>query len=218
MIALAWKMLVWFGIGVAMALSVLIVPLHVAAERKKLDATTTEVAQAERDIRALETEFETRSNIAQLEKWNGDTLRLSAPVAAQYVRDEAALAALDFNPPLGAGSGVRMASAIVPSQLVSPTAPVGATPAPVVGPTPAPVAAPAPVAMAAVVTIVRPESSVAAPSIVHNVAMVKTAAIVRPRIQARGTQAVAMLDRKLLSDAMLGDLASGASAEAGRLR
>jgi hypothetical protein len=217
MIALAWKMLVWFGIGVAMALSVLIVPLHVAAERKKLDATTTEVAQAERDIRALETEFETRSNIAQLEKWNGDTLRLSAPVAAQYVRDEAALASLDFNHPLGAGGDVRMASAIVPSQLVSPTAPVGATPAPV-GPTPAPVAAPAPVAMAAVVTIVRPEPSVTAPSIVHNVAMAKTAAIARPRIQARGTQAVAMLDRKLLSDSMLGDLASGASAEAGRLR
>jgi hypothetical protein len=210
MIALAWKMLVWFGIGVAMALSVLIVPLHVAAERKKLDATTTEVAQAERDIRALETEFETRSNIAQLEKWNGDTLRLSAPVAAQYVRDEAALASLDFNHPLGAGGDVRMASAIVPSQLVSPTAPVGATPAPV--------APPAPVAMAAVVTIVRPEPSVTAPSIVHNVAMAKTAAIARPRIQARGTQAVAMLDRKLLSDSMLGDLASGASAEAGRLR
>ncbi|KQS01963.1 hypothetical protein ASG11_14195 [Sphingomonas sp. Leaf357] len=204
MIALAWKMLVWFGIGVAMALSVLIVPLHVAAERKKLDATTAEVAQAERDIRALETEFETRSNIAQLEKWNGDTLRLSAPVAAQYVRDEAALASLDFHRPLTGGADVRMASAIVPSQAAGSAAPVATTPAP---------AAQAPVAMAAVLTTPRAE-----PAIAHSAAMVKTAAVTRPHLQAMKTQAVAMLDRKLLSDSMLGDLASGANAEARRLR
>lgn len=206
MIALAWKMLVWFGIGVAMALSVLIVPLHVAAERKKLDTTTAEVAQAERDIRALETEFETRSNIAQLEKWNGDTLRLSAPVAAQYVRDEAALASLDFHRPLNgnaAGADVRMASAIVPSQAGGPAVAVAATPAP---------AAQAPVAMAAVMTTTR-----AVPAIAHDVAMVKTAAVTRPRIQAIKTQTVAMLDRKLLSDSMLGDLTSGANAETRRL-
>ena len=211
MIALAWKMLVWFGVGVALALGVLIVPLHVAAERKKLDATTTQVAQAERDIRALETEFETRANIAQLEKWNGDTLRLAAPVAGQYLRDEAALASLDFHAPLNNGNAdVRMASAIVPSQAVSPTAPVGE--APVVAPT-------APVAMAAVVSTPReaplpPSATFRTAAIVRTAAVAKPAAIaVRPRAQA-----VAMLDRKLLSDSMLGDLTSGASAEARRLR
>ena len=42
---------------------------------------------------------------------------------------------------------------------------------------------------------------------------IAAAIAVRPRAQA-----VAMLDRKLLSDTMLGDLTSGASAEARRLR
>jgi hypothetical protein len=196
MIALAWKMLVWFGVGVALALGVLIVPLHVAAERKKLDATTTQVAQAERDIRALETEFETRANIAQLEKWNGDTLRLAAPVAGQYLRDEAALASLDFHAPLNAD--VHMAAAIVPSQAASPTAPVAETPT-------------APVAMAAVSA---PSSAAPLPTSTTIRPAIRTAAVtVRPRAQA-----VAMLDRKLLSDTMLGDLTSGASAEARRLR
>ena len=39
------------------------------------------IASAQRDIRALETEFDTRANLAQLERWNGDTLALSAPTA-----------------------------------------------------------------------------------------------------------------------------------------
>jgi hypothetical protein len=209
MIALAWKMLVWFGVGVALALGVLIVPLHVAAERKKLDATTTQVAQAERDIRALETEFETRANIAQLEKWNGDTLRLAAPVAGQYLRDEAALASLDFHAPLNAGGAdVQMAAAIVPQQAVAPTASPAANPT-------------APVAMAALNNSVSAAPSATsatsattsrAPT-VRATAPIRTAVVARPR-----TQAVAMLDRKLLSDTMLGDLTSGASAEARRLR
>lgn len=193
MIAFAWKMLVWFGIGVAVALSVLIVPLHVSAERRKLDATTKEIAQATRDIRALETEFETRANIAQLEKWNGETLRLAAPVAGQYVADEAQLAALDFNRPLGvAGAQVQTASLIVPqhNSVVE-----------------APVATIAPAVVSVAVASAKPQPAVAAAS------AVRTAASVRPKVQA-----VAMLDRKLLSDSMLGDLTSGANSESGRLR
>lgn len=197
MIAFAWKMLVWFGIGVAVALSVLIVPLHVSAERRKLDATMREIAQATRDIRALETEFETRANIAQLEKWNGETLRLAAPVAGQYIADEAQLAALDFNRPLGAGSlgagaAVQTASLIVPqhNSVVE-----------------APVATIAPAVVSVAVASAKPQPAVAA------VPAVRTAAVVRPKVQA-----VAMLDRKLLSDSMLGDLTSGANSESGRLR
>lgn len=207
MIALAWKMLVWFGVGVALALGVLIVPLHVAAERKKLDATTTQVAQAERDIRALETEFETRANIAQLEKWNGDTLRLAAPVAGQYLRDEAALASLDFHAPLNAGGAdVQMAAAIVPQQAVAPTASPAANPT-------------APVAMAAVDNSVSAAPSPTSATTTHAPAVRATAPIRTAAVAARPrAQAVAMLDRKLLSDTMLGDLTSGASAEARRLR
>ncbi|MEN2785713.1 hypothetical protein ACFOKI_11120 [Sphingomonas qilianensis] len=189
MMAFVWKMLAWFGVSVVVALGVLIVPLHVAAERKKLDTTTREIAQANRDIRALETEFETRANIAQLEKWNGETLRLAAPVAGQYVADEAQLASLDFNRPLVASATpVKTAALIVPQHNSGATAP-------------APTAAPAVVSVA--VASAKPQPTIAP---------VKTAAV------PRKTQAVAMLDRKLLSDSMIGDLTSGASREAGRLR
>jgi uncharacterized protein YcfJ len=194
MMAFVWKMLAWFGIGVVVALGVLIVPLHVAAERKKLAVTTREIAQAQRDIRALETEFETRANIAQLEKWNGETLRLAAPVAGQYVADEAQLAALDFNHPLGAGGAtVQTAALIVPQHNSAATAPAAT-------------AAPAVVSVA--VASAKPQPAAAA-----TVAPVKTAAAAPRKLQA-----VAMLDRKLLSDSMIGDLTSGASREAGRLR
>lgn len=193
MMAFVWKMLAWFGIGVVVALGVLIVPLHVAAERKKLDVTTREIAQARRDIRSLETEFETRSNIAQLEKWNGETLRLAAPVAGQYVADEAQLASLDFNHPLGTGGAqIRTAALIVPQHN---------------GAAVVPAATAAPAVVSVAVASAKPQ-----PAAAQTMAPVKTAAV------PRKTQAVAMLDRKLLSDTMLGDLTSGASREAGRLR
>ena len=196
MIAFAWKMLVWFGIGVAVALSVLIVPLHVSAERRKLDATTKEIAQASRDIRALETEFETRANIAQLEKWNGETLRLAAPVAGQYVADEAQLASLDFNAPLGTGSSgagaqVQTASLIVPQHNSVVEAPLSTE---------------APAVVSVAVASAKPQPAIA-------VVPVRTAAVARPKAQT-----VALLDRKLLSDSILGDLTSGATREAGRPR
>ena len=204
MIAFAWKMLAWFGVGVVVALSVLIVPLHVAAERKRLDGTTREIVQAERDIRALETEFETRANIAQLERWNGDTLRLAPPVAAQYVRDEAALASLDFKAPLGVvGSDVRMAAAIVPSQLSAPTGSVVApAAAPTATATATATAATAPTAPARMASV-----STTAPRVVTS----GKASSGRP--QPGKSQAVAMLDRKLLSDSVIGGIVSGASAE-----
>lgn len=194
MIAFAWKILVWFGIGVTVALGVLIVPLHVAAERKRLDSTTSEIAQAQRDIRALETEFETRGNIAQLEKWNGETLRLSAPVAGQYVRDEAALASLDFKAPLGHTPGVQTAALIVPQHNAAPEA--------------APAATAAPAVVSVAVASAKPQPQLTSTA---NTAPIKTAAA-----KPAKSQSVALLDRKLLSDAMIGDLVSGASAEARR--
>jgi hypothetical protein len=115
MLGYAWKSLGWFLAGVAVALGFLLVPLQVAAERKKLDRTVSQIAAAHRDIRALETEFDTRANLAQLEQWNGDTLRLTAPAAAQYVRDEAALAQIDLRQPAPGGATVQTASYVVPS-------------------------------------------------------------------------------------------------------
>ena len=94
MLGLAGKSLGWFLAGVAVALGFLLVPLQVAAERKKLDRTAAEIIRAKRDIRALETEFDTRANLAQLDKWNAETLGLVAPAADQFVADESALASI----------------------------------------------------------------------------------------------------------------------------
>ena len=107
MLGLAWKSLGWFLAGVAVALGFLLVPLQVAAERKKLDRTAAEIARAKRDIRALETEFDTRASLAQLDKWNAESLGMVAPAADQFVADEAALASIE---PTAAGSGPQMAS------------------------------------------------------------------------------------------------------------
>ena len=184
MMAYAWRSFGWFLGGVAVALGFLLVPLQVAAERKKLDRTVEQIAQAKREIRALETEFDTRANLAQLERWNGETLGLVAPVTAQFMPDEAALASLD---PSGA------VPALMPGMAAMKTA---ALVAPSI-PNPVIYAAPA-----------VPEQSVATA-----VAEVQAAAVVRGKAQA-----VAMLDRQLLSDSTIGDLLSGAHAETTRLR
>ncbi|HSI18331.1 MAG TPA: hypothetical protein VK980_11210 [Sphingomonas sp.] len=190
MLAYAWKSLGWFTAIVAVALGFLLVPLQVAAERKKLDKTVAQIGAAHRDIRALETEFDTRANLAQLEQWNGDTLRLTAPVAGQYITDEAALASLDLRGTQPGEGGAQMASLVVPSRPTG-LATVQAT-------TPAIRILPA-TAMAA------PE-----PSLAGAVAEVRTAAVERIK-----SQAVASLDRKLLSDSTIGDLMSSARAETG---
>src|SRR3569833_509665 len=116
MLAYERKSLGWLTAIVAVAIGFLLVPLQVAAERKTLDKTTAQISAAHRDIRALETEFDTRANLAQLEQWIGDTLRLTAPVAGQYLTAEAALASLDLRHAEPGAPGVQMASLVVPSQ------------------------------------------------------------------------------------------------------
>lgn len=194
MLGLAWKSLGWFLAGVAVALGFLLVPLQVAAERKKLDRTAAEIARAKRDIRALETEFDTRASLAQLDKWNAESLGMVAPAADQFVADEAALASIE---PTAAGLGPQMASFV-------PAAPVyaGTSQAPVAEPAApaAPASAPAP--RAAMAAVSQPQAQPAA----------------RPRAEARPRAAVALLDRALLDDSVIGDLRSSARAETGRGR
>lgn len=193
MMAYAWKSLGWFLSGLAVALGFLLVPLQVAAERKKLDKTIAAIAAAERDIRTLETEFDTRANLAQLEKWNGDTLGLVAPGAAQFVRDETALASVDFDrapAPLGA---VRTAVMVVPSL------PAAAVSAPKAGASDA-------------VTLAQAQDPARGID-AGEAAQAQLAASTRGK-----GQAVAMLDRQLLSETTIGDLLSGARSEARRAR
>lgn len=218
----------WFGGCVAVVLGFYLVSLQVAAERKKLEAVNGQIRSAQRDIRALETEFDTRGNLAQLERWNGDTLALSAPTAGQFVVSEAALAALDVNS-LRA-DGVQTAALLVPSgagSVVSTSiVPVTAAPA-VVKLAPIQMAqVTAPRAMnvaiqAASKTALKPvviRASVSTPRSAE-AALVRAAKTERLAAVAKvRPQAVAMLDRKLLSDTTLGDIMSGARSESRKRR
>ncbi len=221
----------WFGGCVAVVLGFYLVSLQVAAERKKLEAVNGQIRVAQRDIRALETEFDTRGNLAQLERWNGDTLALSAPTAGQFVVSEAALAALDVNS-LRA-DGVQTAALLVPSGagavVSTSTVPVTAAP-PVVKLSPvAPIQmaqVSAPRAMnvaiqAASKTALKPvviRASVSTPRSAE-AALVRAAKTERLAAVAKvRPQAVAMLDRKLLSDTTLGDIMSGARSESRKRR
>ena len=148
----------------------------------------------------------------QLERWNGDTLALSAPTAGQFVASESALAALDVNQ-IGNRGTIQTAQLLVPSM-------------PVIAPVTAPAAVPAAVTnvgvqTAAVAAALKPvviRASVQMPksaeaAIVRAASTERLAAVAKVR-----PQAVAMLDRKLLSDTTLGSILNGARAEAGRLR
>ncbi|MGN6280043.1 MAG: hypothetical protein ACTHM8_15150, partial [Sphingomonas sp.] len=141
----------------------------------------------------------------------GDVLALTAPTAQQYMANGQQLASLGSEGP--GGAEVQMAS------LVIPTLPVIATPAVDdggVATTPAPAAPVAPKAAPAKV-----EMASAKPAADPLAAIVKAAASrpVKPiAVSHAKEQAMAMLDRKLLSDSTLGDLMSKARAETASLR
>lgn len=196
----------WFGGCVAIVLGFYLVSLQVAAERKKLEGVDRKIDAAQRDIRALETEFETRANLVQLEKWNGETLALAAPVAAQFVTDETALASLDVTQVGTAMAGVQTAALVVPS--LATTSIPAVTAAPAATPAAVQVAAAMPTAKRAVIKVAAIEKSARMLAKLNDAARASAAvAKVRP-------QAVAMLDKKLLSDTTLGDILSSARAEA----
>ncbi|QKS01829.1 hypothetical protein F9288_21060 [Sphingomonas sp. CL5.1] len=239
------KGLGWFGGVVIVSLGFYLISLQVAAERKRLEQLNGRISFAQRDIRALETEFDVRSNLAQLERWNGDTLALAAPTAAQFVRDEAQLASISFDRaapmPGGQQGAIRTAALVVPS-LPSP-AHAPAAPTPVIDETPAVAAAARPATLVKVAA--RAEAPRLTPAVLMHADLAEaspaahrgeaagdraaapklTAAVVmRTEVAAdsapvsRRGKAVAMLDKSLLSDTTLGDLMSGARAEARRPR
>jgi hypothetical protein len=182
----------WFLSGVIVVLGFYLVSLQVAAERQKVVEIDRKIMMAKREIRALETEFDTRANLAQLERWNGEIFALTAPASDQFVADEAALASIDLDGSQGLDARIQVASYIVPA---APRA------VDVIAPAPQPIAA-QPVAPSAPVAI-RPVRTVLA-----------SAAAVSPHPGGQRGATIAMLDRKLLSDSTFGDLLSSARAEA----
>lgn len=161
-----------------------------AAERGRVEAVERSIVQARKDIRALETEFDTRANMAQLERWNGDVLALAAPRAEQYVGGEHQLASL---PGRTEGGNVALAY-VVPS---APMEMAAAAPEPTLAEAPASAATPAKADK------VKPAAK--------PIGAVRTAAVIPAKARA-----VAMLDRTLLSDATMADLARSARKEAAR--
>lgn len=182
----------WFLSGVIVVLGFYLVSLQVAAERKKVVDMDRKIMLAKRDIRALETEFDTRANLAQLTRWNGEIFALTVPASEQFVADEAALATIDLDTPLGEAPRAQVASYIVPA---APRA------VDVITPAPAPIAP-------------QPAAPVPERSIRSARAVLASAAAVPVRPGSPRSTTIAMLDRKLLSDSTIGDLVSSARAEA----
>lgn len=213
------KGLGWLAIAVIAALGFYLVSLQVSVERKKLDHVNRQIAEATNDIRSLQTEFSTRANLAQLERWNGDVLALSAPTAAQYMSSGQQLASLGSEAPDGAE--VQMASLVIPTLPVvsSPDSDGDAADAASQSPARAMTAAAEPVHAKS--TPAKVEVASAKPAADPLAAIVKAAAARSAKSSAAShakEQAMAMLDRKLLSDATLGDLMSKARAETASLR
>lgn len=83
----SFKGLGWFLCGVVVAPACYMVTSQGAAERQRLHTVETKIAQAKKDIRGLETEFQTRASLAQIERWNGEVLALAAPAPQQFTSD-----------------------------------------------------------------------------------------------------------------------------------
>ena len=220
------KGLGWLSSCALVAIGFYLVSSQVAAERKRLQQVDVKIASAERDIRALETEFDVRANLVQLERWNGNTLALTVPTTRQFVHDETALAGLsprDMMPLPGGDGAVQTASLIVPSSpmMVAPPATAGQAAAPtivkavVTRPVTAPRYDAVRVAQVVPAATARPAPAVAAARVLIRQAIAH--ADERPRVD-RNVRSVAMIDNSLLSAGTLGDLASGARAERSRLR
>lgn len=184
-----FKGLGWFLCGVVVAPACYLVNSHGAAEQAKLNATRLAIVQAQRDIRGLETEFNTRANLAQLERWNGEVLALAAPVAQQYLASETALASLDQQP-----ADIQVAALVVPA---------GAA-----------VAQVAAVAVAPVTNKVQgtPENAVTAKSVTQQDTEL------RRLMKKADRQAIASVDRGVLSASTMQDLQKLAKREKLALR
>lgn len=113
--------LVWAGAVAGAALGFYLVSLRVASERAALEGVESQIAMTQRDIRLLNTELGTRGRLAQLERWNVNFIRLSAPSADQFVDGGFQLATLVKPTPRPAiEAPVVLASAPVDSSVTQP--------------------------------------------------------------------------------------------------
>lgn len=90
-----FKGLGWFVCGVVIAPACYMVTSQGAAERARLATLENSIVAAKKEIRALETEYNTRANMTQLQQWNGETLQLAAPNPQQFLDSDTQLASID---------------------------------------------------------------------------------------------------------------------------
>ncbi|MEG3179445.1 hypothetical protein [Sphingomonas sp. LT1P40] len=191
----------WFLTGVVVAPGCYMVSSQVAGERTRVEAMERAIVKARKDIRGLETEFDTRANLAQLERWNGDVMRYTAPTPAQFLSGDAELASL--RPLEGDGLAERYAAMVVPQGV--PKMMTGAVQ------TASDAIAPATVATVA--------AAVTKPAVARSDTLASVVAKpVRAAAASVKDEAVAALDSKLLKDSSFGDLMQGVRAEAKRVR
>ncbi|QLC26286.1 hypothetical protein HFP57_15445 [Parasphingopyxis algicola] len=104
-----FRSVAWAATVATAALSCYLISHRVAAERNALEEVERDIQQAREDILSLNTEFQTRSRMSQIELWNRRDFALTAPEAGQFLEGELALASLLETPPIEAP--IRQASA-----------------------------------------------------------------------------------------------------------
>ncbi|QLC23310.1 hypothetical protein HFP51_14580 [Parasphingopyxis sp. CP4] len=104
-----FRSVTWAAAVASAALSCYLISHRVAAERTALASVERDIQQARDDILSLNTEFQTRSRMSQIEMWNRRDFVLEVPGASQFVHGEIALAGLLDRPV--ADDPVRQASA-----------------------------------------------------------------------------------------------------------
>ncbi len=211
-----WIIIVAFG-----ALTAYLISLRVATERNAAEALDRRIEQVRADIRYLEIEYEARTNMRQLEQWNSQVYRYTAPQSAQYLPDERALAHLERVEPNGelyVAPPVMMAMAEDSPQASVAAAPVASPAATQIresAPAPAPAVVAAPVRSAAMErTPERTSTPGAAPKPATRLAAVEVKPAAGNEL-ARRSQRMAMLDGMLLDDRTLRDIGARAAAERG---
>ena len=96
------------------ALGCYLVSLTVASERAELESVEARIVNTQREIRVLQTEIGTRGRLAQLERWNVNFIRLSAPSADQILEGSFQLASM-VKPPAKPALDAPMVLASAPA-------------------------------------------------------------------------------------------------------
>lgn len=104
-----FRSVTWAAAVASAALSCYLISHRVSAERNALDDVERDIQIAREEILSLNTEFQTRSRMSQIEVWNRRDFILTAPAAGQFLEGEFALASLLDGPQTL--SPVRQASA-----------------------------------------------------------------------------------------------------------